>query len=156
MDSAATTAAPPQLDHSLLINPPRLTWDLLELNSECPPGRSGHTVTKLRDGELVQFGGGGDGKYFNDLWHFDSKQLRWQKVEAEGQTPDARAYHAAVSLGGTVVIFGGWKGDQFLNSLSLLEPASSGPGGAPHFKWSTPHVSGDAPGIACSTVRVTF
>ena len=104
------------------------------------------------------FGGGGDGTYFNDLWRIMSCTgldggLEWCKLEAEGAEPEPRAYHTAVAVGRRLFIFGGWKGDEFINDLNILEELQrdydDDDGQADsiiRFTWTTPEVLGDAPG----------
>mmetsp|Transcript_7394 Transcript_7394/g.18811 ORF Transcript_7394/g.18811 Transcript_7394/m.18811 type:complete len:1283 (+) Transcript_7394:321-4169(+) len=143
----------------MIRTPPRITWELPSIQgTACPPGRSGHTTTGgLIDGELVLFGGGGDGTYFNDLWRIMSCTgldggLEWCKLEAEGIEPEPRAYHTAVAVGRRMFIFGGWKGDEFINDLNILEAQQGdtadddGQSDSVRFTWTTPEVLGDAPG----------
>ena len=133
------------LDPRLILDPPSITWELPALKGTPPPGRSGHTATEgLVDGELLLFGGGGDGTYFNDLWRFDCQGLKWNTATVEGSTPEPRAYHTAVIVGQRLFIFGGWNGDAFINDLSILE--AHGDAEDCRFAWKSATATGVAPG----------
>ena len=84
---------------------------------------------------MLVFGGGGDGTYFNDLWRYNYENLEWRAVDVEGHEPEPRAYHTAVHVGQRLFIFGGWKGDEFINDLSVLETGSE-EGGDVTFRWT--------------------
>jgi hypothetical protein len=138
------------LSPHLMLNPPRITWEVPALRGTSPPGRSGHTTTEglLDDGELVLFGGGGDGTYFNDVFVlFDCEGgFAWRTVQVEGAAPEPRAYHTAVHLGDKLFIFGGWKGDEFINDLSVLEARREKEGAGFRFSWTTTAATGVPPG----------
>lgn len=133
------------IDPHLLLNPPKITWELPALKGTCPPGRSGHTTTEgFLDGELLLFGGGGEGTYFNDLWRFNCEGFEWSVVKVEGNEPEPRAYHTAVHVGQRLFIFGGWKGDEFINDLSVLEAREEGRDF--RFCWTPAAATGVPPG----------
>ena len=56
---------------------------------------------------LCVFGGYDSKMYYNDLWTFDIITNKWDYIIYTGNSPSARAYHAAVSSGDLLLIFGG-------------------------------------------------
>ena len=106
---------------------------------------------------MLLFGGGGDGTYFNDSWIYNCKNSEWRTVKAEGTEPEPRAYHTAVHVGRgdggggrrRLFIFGGWKGDEFINDLSVLEMTrreDKEEEGDVIFSWTTTTATGVPPG----------
>ena len=60
-----------------------------------PPGRFGHTMTKLTNQIYVYGGVGNNAVLLNDLWKWDSANNKWVEVKPTG-SPPARHSHSAV------------------------------------------------------------
>lgn len=69
-------------------------WQELE-PAPAPPGRFGHTMTKLNDQIYVYGGVGNNAVLLNDLWRWDSVNNKWVEVKPTG-SPPARHSHSAV------------------------------------------------------------
>jgi hypothetical protein len=56
---------------------------------------------------MVLFGGSASSTFFHDTWTWDGSN--WAKVSDSG--PKERYYASAAGLGGDIVLFGGWDGN---------------------------------------------
>ena len=93
---------------SWLFDATTLSWQLLQ-PLVSPPARHGHSLTRIGS-QVLLFGGFGAQGRLNDLWAFQDNQ--WKPVIPEGHViPSRRAYHAAASFMGSLVVFGGQAGD---------------------------------------------
>ncbi|KAK3281607.1 hypothetical protein CYMTET_10602 [Cymbomonas tetramitiformis] len=120
----------------------QLQWQPLQSKGEIPRGRSGHTCTSIGR-QLFLFAGGGESVYFDDLYTCsidDNDAACWSSPKVSGQTPTARAYHGAVQIGTKLIVFGGWKGDQFLNDLHVLDGVVRNSG---TLRWTQPQTIGE-------------
>jgi N-acetylneuraminic acid mutarotase len=94
----------------LLVNP---NWTFVEVDSNVPDERNGHTATEI-DGLVYVFGGWNQVAYYNDLWSFDTAALinggntgSWVSYTLSTK-PAPRDGHTGVDFGGDLVIFGGF------------------------------------------------
>ena len=78
--------------------------------------------------------------YYGDLWMYAPALEKWTHVFPGGQGPQERAYHVAVSIPSGVMVFGGWRGNEFLNDVHVLTSSS---GRTPTHEWIEMRVSGD-------------
>ena len=101
-------------------------------------------VFDQRSRVLIYFGGyvpSLGGHFISDIYTYRVDSCTWKKLEMDGQQPQPRAYHSAVSLGNQMYIFGGF--DNTLYHLDDLWIA--------HFgfnlraAWSKPSVRGMLP-----------
>lgn len=53
----------------------------------------------------------------NDLYCFDTSKSEWLRVEAKGVLPEPRSFHAMVSVGSNLYVFGGCGTKGRLNDL---------------------------------------
>lgn len=114
-------------------------WTRLELASDRPPAREGHTWTVDPSGAVAYlFAGRGDDGFLGDLWTFDMTADAWAQLAPVGPSPAARAGHVAAWVDGIgLVAFGGrtaagmsselWAYDPEANGWRLLAPGDAGP-----------------------------
>ena len=137
------------------------SWRLLSENSG-PSGRSGYTICpsdcsdKSAPVRLILFGGGGNTVYYDDLWMYragttSTSSGRWDQVFAEGKAPQERAYHVAVPTKAGMLIFGGWRGNDFLSDMPTLSPVCQGSNigngvAENRYRWIERSVTGEKPG----------
>ena len=117
-----------------------------------PEKRSGHSVTRMRDGVLL-FGGSGERGLFGDVWQLSVPELAWSRPATQGKGPSPRAYHSASArtpqgafaeaAGGEeqLIVFGGSDSRRRLNELFVPS--------IPSFAWSMPVVDGSPPPPRC-------
>lgn len=80
----------------------RHIWN--EIDTIGPTECNGHKMVDVGGGKVILFGG----MPRAETWCFDLDVLKWEKLEIEGQSPQARHYHAMSAIGdGALVIFGG-------------------------------------------------
>lgn len=118
------------------------SWTLLEKEAgPSPEGRSGSTICASCDStdSLILFGGGGKTVYYDDLWVYSPSKQNWEHIFAAGQTPQERAYHVAVSTPVGMLVFGGWRGNEFLSDTHVLTPSE----GQFRYEWREVSISGD-------------
>ena len=114
-------------------------WSRLEVASDRPPAREGHTWTVDPSGAVAYlFAGRGVDGFLGDLWAFDMTADTWERLAPIGPSPPARAGHVAAWVDGIgLVAFGGrdavgvsselWAYDPGANAWRLLEPGDVGP-----------------------------
>jgi len=82
-----------------------LTW-FQGPGSGAPSARHGHTAT-LHESRLCVFGGVG-ARYFGDFHCLDLVSMAWSSPESTGPRPTPRSGHAALLIGESLVIHGGF------------------------------------------------
>ena len=109
-----------------------------------PSARSGSAVCPYEgtDDSFILFGGGGNTIYYNDAWRFDVSRGEWSRLRVTGDLPLERAYHTAVATSRGVLIYGGWRGSQFLSDAYLLTAAD----GTGSYTWRKQAFVGSGPG----------
>jgi hypothetical protein len=90
---------------------PTMAWTKVGVTSP-PSPRQGHSFTAVgaagAEGELIAFGGERSGHYLGDVWRYTVTSDAWEFVPTRNSSAViARAEHAAVVSGTTLVIFGG-------------------------------------------------
>lgn len=102
-----------------------------------PSMRSGHSVA-YSDNALYVFGGVNSSCiYLNDFWRYDLVTKTWSLLSSTGG-PSPRAEGSLFSLvAGTLLVFGGWNGTSYFNSLHAYNIASN--------TWTTITPSGRIP-----------
>lgn len=127
------------------------SWSQIVLNesSELPPeARFGHTMVPYRQ-KFVVYGGCGIfdkilriRQCFSRVHIFDTgnpyaERAIWSTYKPLGETPEARRNHAAVSLGSSVVIYGGVNSNgKLLDDLQILNLET--------MNWLNPKVTNDS------------
>lgn len=101
----------------------------LPASAPTPQGRSGHSMSRLGP-VMVSFGGHGTSgwlqktdKYMDFVWLYALPTLRWSHAACKQSgtaSPAARAYHASASVGGRVLICGGYDGKASLDDCWWL------------------------------------
>ncbi len=104
-----------------------LRWSLVRIEKETeikPPPMKAHTMCHIgKDNQdiLLLFGGGSDQHYHNDVFLFNTRTFRWQKVVTDGcETPKPRRGHTMVYFDNCVYVFGGGSGSVALNDTFRL------------------------------------
>jgi len=95
-------------------------WDMLTASGQAPPARVGHTAAAV--GSRIYVFGGRVGspvadRDVGDLHAYDTRAGSWASLEAAGDPPGARSYHAAAEFNDSVYIFGGCSAGGRLNTL---------------------------------------
>ncbi|MBI4321866.1 MAG: hypothetical protein HY675_25510 [Chloroflexi bacterium] len=92
-------------------------WEFNKDNSEfvkvtpanSPPSARHSYAATTYNGKLYIFGGvGANGSVLNDAWSYDPATRAWTQLSQQGQLPEARYQHTAVSIGDFIYIFGGF------------------------------------------------
>jgi N-acetylneuraminic acid mutarotase len=88
-----------------------LTWSVAcpggAASTFAPSRRYAHAAAVVGTTVLVHGGYNTRETYLGDLWAFDTVTCRWREVVPRGMAPTPRYAHAAVSVGGTMWVFGG-------------------------------------------------
>ncbi len=85
--------------------------------------RAFHTATQLSDHELVIFGGWtGTRERDNSVYVFNALRRQWAFPAIRGTVrPEPRQGHSATKINAAdIVVYGGWSGDVFCDSLYVL------------------------------------
>lgn len=118
-------------------------WVFHERGDLAPPDREDHSaVWDARDGRMLVFGGGREGRPYDDLWSYDPKANAWTELTPEGTGPGARFRHQAVwdAENARLLVFGGYGGvfpGGYRNDLWSYDPATN--------EWTELGLDGDAP-----------
>ncbi|OWZ19217.1 Rab9 effector protein [Phytophthora megakarya] len=125
--SKATKTSPGKSIKDLMIGPPKpklkvvASWEMMEALGTAPPGRWGHTATKISDERVVVYGGTDDEeRTLGDLHVFDMKTHRWMTpLNCETIT---RSWHDAVYLStkNLILVFGGERNSDAEGELDIL------------------------------------
>lgn len=102
-------------------------WARLELASDRPPAREGHTWTVDPSGAVAYlFAGRGDDGFLGDLWAFDMTADAWERLAPVGPSPPPRAGHVAAWVDGIgLVAFGGRDAAGVSSELWAYEPGAN-------------------------------
>ncbi len=95
------------------------TWSHLSPSGSLPAGRSSHTAIYDGNGNMIIFGGIGNGTgYLNDLWKYNFSSNTWTHLSPSGSLPAGRVYHTAIYDGnGNMVIYGGYAYGTYFDDL---------------------------------------
>ncbi len=99
-------------------------WQELARNPH-PAARSLYSMVFHDQGaQIILFGGDTDKGPVNDLWSFHSSGENWTTIPTDGDPPQPRYGHDAVlvSQAPSLLIFGGYDGNQMFNDLWSLQP----------------------------------
>ena len=101
-----------------------VVWNQLTNVGATPSVRAGHTMTAFSENTGVMFGGRNDDGYLNDVYQLQRSDntSHWTQLTDSGSPPSRRSTHAMTELAdGTLVIFGGYDGLNYLNDIYQLE-----------------------------------
>ena len=77
-----------------------------------------------------------DGPLNDELWVLDIEVLSWMNAPIRGVSPGRLAYSAAAAVGNKCYFYGGWTGDETINTMHTLdavklmwEPVEENPAG---------------------------
>jgi N-acetylneuraminic acid mutarotase len=77
----------------------------MKTTGDIPKGRRGHSAAVVGNRMLV-LGGHDEDNYFNDLYCLNFENAEWKQVSLKATVP-RMAYHQCVTLGTSVLIYGG-------------------------------------------------
>ncbi|CAL6066891.1 Kelch_repeat-containing protein [Hexamita inflata] len=109
------------LDDFCVLDLDTLTWSYIQCN-ENPCGRYGHSLLQL-DNKLYLFGGTTSAGRVSDLWQFDLSQQEFEKI-FDGYSSDypcGRSEAACVSVGSSIIVFGGFDGKSALSDIWQID-----------------------------------
>ncbi|MDP2435288.1 MAG: kelch repeat-containing protein [archaeon] len=91
-----------------------------------PSPRRGHTATVV-GAKIYYFGGvTTESLVLDELWSFDTETHAWAREAALcGQPPSPRTYHAAVTAGKHIYVYGGTDGECVFGDLFRFEPPTN-------------------------------
>jgi N-acetylneuraminic acid mutarotase len=64
---------------------------------------------------MIVFAGGDGFSWLNDMFEFNLDLMEWKEIQTKGFPPSKRAGHSAVQYKDSMIIFGGWNGNNTLN-----------------------------------------
>ena len=103
-------------------------WSQLAVTGSVPPARWQHTaIYDSQNGLMVVFGGTDGSTLRNDAWALNLTTQHWAALSPAGDPPPARRKHSAVfhhpiaTPYGTMIVFGGWGNDGFLDDAWYLK-----------------------------------
>eukprot|EP00466_Bigelowiella_natans_P014585 jgi/Bigna1/126937/aug1.3_g1645 len=82
-------------------------WQKIASSNTWPGQRWGHSVCAVDAKRLFMFGGFDHQCNYGDGWFFDIENERWTPANFKGDKVHYRAYHTAISIRNSVVLFGG-------------------------------------------------
>lgn len=103
-------------------------WQVLQPAGVSPPKRADHSGVMWRYCDcghwkdiLVVFGGSCSEGLLNDVWLFDVDTDTWRQAHCGGKLPCPRSSHAAVLIGGSMLVSGGRTADALADDLVMLD-----------------------------------
>eukprot|EP00186_Timspurckia_oligopyrenoides_P004162 CAMPEP_0182443648 /NCGR_PEP_ID=MMETSP1172-20130603/2331_1 /TAXON_ID=708627 /ORGANISM="Timspurckia oligopyrenoides, Strain CCMP3278" /LENGTH=833 /DNA_ID=CAMNT_0024639001 /DNA_START=451 /DNA_END=2953 /DNA_ORIENTATION=+ len=131
-------------DDLFLFDATRTEWFPVRPRSNLMPApRAGHVSELINGRQLFVHGGFDDGAcFYNDTWLFDVVSCQWTRTPYPNEvSPSARESHASVSLGGSVLIYGGsGESGQLYNDVWVYDTSS--------LRWAgQPRCTGASPGV---------
>ena len=85
-----------------------LTWSKIEIVGNPPPARDSHSAILYDNTDMIIFGGNGTSNILNDLWSFNLKDKKWNKITSEGKEPGPVSGHFSLLLNNRyMIIYGG-------------------------------------------------
>lgn len=91
----------------------------VEVTSNSPTSRWGHSATVLNEKSLFILGGRNEND-ISDVHVFDADSESWSPLQIDQSAPKPRRRHSCILVSGCVVMFGGFDGE-FYNDLHLLD-----------------------------------
>lgn len=145
--------APEYLTEPMLLDTDLLVWYAPAINGPQPCARAGHTLSLVRERQIVVFGGTRGRAWLDDAFVLDTEKWRWTPLKASGRAPAARCYHSATVVGESnekVVFFGGNAKDESFNDVVVLEHRTGdedadGDSRGDSWSWCRPVVVGTPP-----------
>jgi hypothetical protein len=128
---ASSPSAPAPSDPSGTPSPPDsprpVAWRAVDVEGEEPAAREDHTWTiDPATGSAWLFGGRDGSTAFDDLWRFDARADRWERVQPGGPSPAARFGHTGTWVAGTgLVVWSGQAGTSFFADLWAYDPGAN-------------------------------
>ncbi|KAJ5074720.1 kelch domain-containing protein [Anaeramoeba ignava] len=101
---------------------PEIEWTKIEPTTQTPTQRWGHRL--VSEGETVYVYGGyspPDNSWSNDVWKFDMRSKKWEKLSTTGTKPDGIFGSETVFYNNNIYVFGGSSGFSYTNSISKLD-----------------------------------
>lgn len=80
-------------------------------NGNIPEKRIEHSQITYGNKVYIYGGQDFDGKYFNDMWAFDTDSMQWEQIEIKGEVPKGRKGHSVILYEDSFFIFGGKTGN---------------------------------------------
>ncbi|KAG5184115.1 hypothetical protein JKP88DRAFT_163519 [Tribonema minus] len=100
-------------------------WQLVKVNSEPPTARSSFSMCAPPDGSRSIFVAGGTGADPDSLCHdiveFDTHARTWSRVVDVGDTPWILYGQSQCAYGGSLILFGGTSGLEYVNDLYEID-----------------------------------
>lgn len=112
------------------------TWSQPETQGRHLSARHGHIIIAVGSKIYIHGGMAGD-KFHNDMYTLDTRSMKLEEVQAEGDIPPGLAAHSAVALGKNIYIFGGMTADGASNSMYRFNTDKS--------RWVLMKFEGDMP-----------
>lgn len=98
----------------------------VDINTSCPPGRLCHTAVVLNN-KMYIYGGHitqPSSEYFHtvkqDLYEYDLMTREWREIPV-GEGAPRRTEHTAVVHNNSMVVFGGYSGNSYENSVMVFD-----------------------------------
>jgi len=98
----------------------------VDINTSCPPGRLCHTAV-VNNSKMYIYGGHitqPSSEYFHtvkqDLYEYDLITREWREIAA-GEGAPRRTEHTAVVYNNSMVVFGGYSGNGYENSVMVFD-----------------------------------
>jgi hypothetical protein len=91
-----------------------LKWSPVNVTSDKPPARYGHTLTAVNSDTLVLIGGltRPDVANMQEIWVFHPRSNTWELKKAGGDIPLGRRWHSATLKDASIIVYGGSSADQ--------------------------------------------
>jgi N-acetylneuraminic acid mutarotase len=117
------------------------TWTDLHPAGAVPSAREDlQMVYDSAGGKMILFGGYDEAAYFNDTWAYDPVANTWTELHPAGTVPSPRDGHSMSydPVGGKVILFGGWDGNNDHNDTWAYDPVANA--------WTELSPAGEVPG----------
>lgn len=101
-----------------------MQWSHPDTVGDAPPPSRAHTAVMVGR-QIVVYGGGQGGTYYDGVYVFDTSTRAWSRPTIVGDIPPPRRAHTAVLYENKIWIFGGGNGMTALNDVWTLDVSNT-------------------------------
>ncbi|KAN0045305.1 hypothetical protein ACTA71_005682 [Dictyostelium dimigraforme] len=106
------------LNEVYVLDTETLTWTYIKTTGAIPGSRGYHSSVLLSNNRIGVFGGSDGNDCFSDFYVFDTNNSSWSLFPVSNPSP--LLSQSCVTIGKTIVVFGGHNANDYINSLKFF------------------------------------